>query len=237
MSRYRTLREFEEYSRNVPPDARRFRSSVLSGKDEEGVPLKEQHRHAFYLPTDDDGDGRLDHVIVYAPGGIPRDEARAIDAFRRMKHGDLDLSLLLVGLGSESEFRHTPVFRESRIWTSATPFLVTRHLKRRGRKRDPAELLNSPEGAAAFVSRVLQEELARRPGLPTAVEIERLEQTGGNVPLRPVQFRLSRVKLGDDGSARPRGLFRLRFPEPVAGPIAVGHSCHFGLGLFTAEHS
>ena len=23
-------------------------------------------------------------------------------------------------------------------------------------------------------------------------------------------------------------------PAPVAGPIALGHSCHFGLGLFVA---
>jgi CRISPR-associated protein Csb2 len=27
------------------------------------------------------------------------------------------------------------------------------------------------------------------------------------------------------------GAFRLRFPAPLTGPIAVGHSCHFGLRL------
>ncbi len=236
MSRYRTLRESEEYGRNVPPDAARFRSSVFSGKDEQGAPLQGEHRHAFYLPTDDDGDGRLDHVTVYAPGGIPRDEVRAIDAFRRLKHGDLELSLLLVGLGSESDFRHTRILSESPVWVSATPFLVTRHLKRRGRKRDPVELFNSATGPADFVKLVLREELARNRNLPVTVEIEHLEHTGGSPGLRPLEFQLGRImKIGDDGKGRPRGLFRLRFPHPVAGPIALGHSCHFGLGLFVAE--
>lgn len=31
---------------------------------------------------------------------------------------------------------------------------------------------------------------------------------------------------------RPGHFFRLTFPESVAGPLCVGHSCHFGLGLF-----
>jgi len=26
--------------------------------------------------------------------------------------------------------------------------------------------------------------------------------------------------------------WRLTFPEPVAGPLALGFGCHFGLGLF-----
>jgi CRISPR-associated protein Csb2 len=235
MSRYRKVREFEEYGRNVPHDAARFRSSVFSGKDALGAPLQGQHRHAFYLPTDDDGDGRIDHVIVHAPGGIPQDEVRSIDAFRRLKHGDLDLSLLLVGLGGESEFRHTRVMSESRIWVSATPFLVTRHLKRRGRKRDPVECFDSSAGQTAFVKRVLQEELARNSDFHAKVEIEHLDHTSGTPALRPLQFRLGRMKTGDDGKSRPRGLFRLRFPNPVKGPIALGHSCHFGLGLFVAE--
>ncbi len=117
----------------------------------------------------------------------------------------------------------------SNVWASATPFLVTRHLKRRGQKRDPAEWSRSPGGLEEFVSAVLREEIERR-GLPPA-EVHRLDRIG---PLgrRALDFRLSRSKTGDDGGRRPRGAFRLEFSEPVPGPIAFGHSCHFGLGLF-----
>ncbi len=64
--------------------------------------------------------------------------------------------------------------------------------------------------------------------------IDRLPHVGTSAGLRPIQFRLYRRKAGDDGGARLRGLFRLRFTKPVAGPIALGHSCHYGLGLFIA---
>src|SRR5215210_1446890 len=50
-------------------------SEVITGKKADGVPL-EGHAHAHYLPTDEDGDGRLDHVTVYAPRGFgPEDVA------------------------------------------------------------------------------------------------------------------------------------------------------------------
>ena len=32
---------------------------------------------------------------------------------------------------------------------------------------------------------------------------------------------------------RPYAL-RLTFPEPISGPLCLGHSSHFGLGLFAA---
>ena len=116
MSRYRKLKEIERYGRPNPPNAERFSSRVFSGKDERGQRLQDQHAHAFYLPTDEDGDGRLDHVTVHASGGFPRDEVRAIDALRWLKCGDLELSLLLVGLGHEGRVpAHTDPRRINRL--------------------------------------------------------------------------------------------------------------------------
>ena len=144
MSRYRKLKEIERYGRTDPPNAERFASLVFSGKDAQGLPLRNDHDHAFYLSTDEDGDGRLDHLTVFAHGGFPPDEVRALDAFRSLRCGDLDLSLLLVGLGQQADFRHTQILGHSAVWTSATPFLVTRHMKRRGQKRDPASFSRRP---------------------------------------------------------------------------------------------
>jgi CRISPR-associated protein Csb2 len=49
---------------------------------------------------------------------------------------------------------------------------------------------------------------------------------------RPLEFKRFRQKRGDDGGRRLCGSFRLTFPKSITGPIALGHSCHFGLGLF-----
>jgi CRISPR-associated protein Csb2 len=220
------------------PDAERFASAVFSGKDQLGEPLKDDHAHAFYLPSDEDGDGRIDHVTVYAHHGFDRDEVRAIDSLRRLMCSELELelSLLLVGLGDRESFRGSPLCASSTTWVSATPFLVTRHMKRRGRKRDPQEFFEGLEGRAEFVKQVLREELERRGLLREGVEIGALERTPAIPPLYPIEFRLRRArKPGDDAANRPRGLYRIRFPQPLAGPIALGHSCHFGLGLFLTE--
>ena len=37
------------------------------------------HRHAFWLPEDRDGDGFIDHVSLYAPGGLPHTMLPALD--------------------------------------------------------------------------------------------------------------------------------------------------------------
>ena len=81
MSQYRKLKEFERYGRTGPPNAEGFASRVFSGKDGSGRPLRDDHDHAFYLPTDEDGDGRLDHLTVVALGGFPPDEIRALALF------------------------------------------------------------------------------------------------------------------------------------------------------------
>jgi CRISPR-associated protein Csb2 len=235
MSRYRKLKEIERYGRTDPPNAGRFVSRVFSGKDEQGVRLQDEHAHAFYLPSDEDGDGRLDHLTVYARGGLPADEVRAINRLRWLRCGDLEMSLLLVELGTEGDFRHSRILGESATWVSATPFLVTRHPKRRGQKRDPRAFFETPEGRVEFVKQVLREELERRGLYQEGIEIELLETTQAHPPLRAIQFKLERRKPGDDGASRQRGLFRLRFPHPVSGPIALGHSSHFGLGLFVPD--
>jgi CRISPR-associated protein Csb2 len=49
---------------------------------------------------------------------------------------------------------------------------------------------------------------------------------------RPIQFKQYRGKRSDDGGQRLAGAFRIRFDRRVTGPIALGHSSHFGMGLF-----
>ncbi|MGH7719848.1 MAG: type I-G CRISPR-associated protein Csb2 [Gemmatimonadaceae bacterium] len=236
------------YGRLVPgpePGGFRGRSPTFSGKDSDSRPLI-GHRHAYYLPTDEDDDGRLDHLTVVALDGFTSNEVRAIGQLRELRGRERDeasypLHVVLLGLGRLTEYQPIPL-RASTVWISATPFIVTRHLKKRGLKRDSPDLWND---SPRFITAVLREELARwlayRPDLDDitaeATVISPLLDEQGVFRLvsrlfRPIQFRRFRQKQGDDGGRRPAGAFRLTFPQPVTGPICLGHSAHFGMGLF-----
>ena len=210
-------------------------SAIFSGKTSDGTPLRD-HRHAFYLPTDEDNDGRLDHLTIYARGptnldgqdpGFEETELHALDGFRWLRQvgGKPDLQLVLLGVGSRDDWTDTPLFGHSRRWRSATPFVPPRHHKTRGQKREmPVEQL--------------QDELRRR-GFPTPVAVHgllRCELEGRSI--RWIEFRRERLF---GGGSRGQGFgygFVIEFAEPVSGPLCFGYGCHFGLGLFTpAEFS
>jgi CRISPR-associated protein Csb2 len=233
------------------------RCPAVVGKDSLGRPLREGHSHALVLPADEDRDGRIDHVTLFASRGFSDDDVLALDRLRQLRWGDGDpLRLMLLGLGTERDFARSPLFATSAVWLSATPFVVTRYPKLRGTKRDRPEVYAAPR---AFVRHVLRQELERRPGLPPIVSIQDQEFVSAH-QLRPIQFKRFRNKPGDDGGRRPagafrivfenpvqvprsgrpvltvgRGAFRIVFENPVQGPLCLGHSCHFGLGLFLPE--
>jgi CRISPR-associated protein Csb2 len=204
-------------------------SPAFWGKDEQGRP-RIGREHAFFLPADQDGDGWIDNVTILAPMRINTFECQALDR-RRLHFGDGELlHLLLIGLDDRQNFRDLPL-EETTVWTSTTPFAVTRYPKLRGTKR------NRPEDYDAlrnFARHVLRQELQRRPDLPPVVAVEDQDLIGTH-RLRPIQFKRFRSKYGDDGGRRPAGAFRIIFPKLVQGPICLGHSCHFGLGLFSPE--
>jgi CRISPR-associated protein Csb2 len=214
----------------------RFYSRVLSGKNETGQPLK-SHDHAYYLPTAEYDANRLDHMTVFAAEGFGPDELASLQTVRRVPWGDGDpLQVRLVGLGRPEDFRCL-LFGPSRVWESATPFVVTRHPKKRGQRKDPPDC-HGISGRTHFSVHVLAEEsqrwLRRHSTLadaasPTYTVLDHVGRTGS---FRPLQFRRVRHKPGDDGANRATAAFRLEFDREVAGPLCLGHASHFGLGLF-----
>jgi len=237
MGIYRS-REERRFREKGIDDFAQPRSEVFSGKNAEGVPLKD-HAHVYILPADEDKDGRIDHITVIARMGFDRSELEAIDQLRELKRGQNapKIDLVLVGLGGYDSTQGALLFEESREWISATPFIATRYQKARGQKRDKPELLGI-ENRHVFTQKVLREELERlsqlRDDIPDAREIiiEPVDRIGAH-GLRTIQFKRSRIKRGADGAQRPAGGFRIVFPAPVNGPICLGHSAHFGLGMFT----
>jgi len=232
------------YGRLTEKNGVRGRSEVLSGKDEIGRPLS-GHQHAYYLPTDEDGDGRIDHLTVFAAAGFGRDERRAVDRLHGLRTGREgedrhSLRLLLLGMGKSNEYKPGPL-QQSSVWISATPYIAARYARTRGRHRIDSA---SPEARAAFLQDdLLAQIIAVRPDIANGDLVEviiELLWDDNNVfriasRLRPIQFKRFRSKTGDDGGRRLAGAFRLTFPQPVSGPIALGWSSHFGMGLFMPD--
>jgi CRISPR-associated protein Csb2 len=230
-------------------------SAAFTGKDKDGQPLA-THNHAFYLPTDEDRDGRIDHVTVYAAGRFSRDDVSALDRLRSLsfgKEGEVcgesgrrrtTHRLLLVGLDKKKPTDVVSVFGpENRVWESATPYVAFRHVKRSGTKRDHQRFI-PPEAMPAFMQQVFGEDWDQRsdlslpkPHIEFVSDPLKAQPAGLNWRYRSLQFRRARNRAGDDGYSRPFGVIRLIFLQAVAGPISLGYACHFGMGAFRALDS
>jgi CRISPR-associated protein Csb2 len=206
-------------------------SPILSGKAPDGSTLK-GHRHAFYLSTDEDGDGKIDHLTVYARGeqvvsgrdlGFGRGELQALDQFTRLRQlgHRLELQLVLLALGSPEDVAGAPLLGPARHWRSATPFIPARHQKFRGKRRE-----NPPDQLCdEIMKRRLPRPAMVRPLQPCLLVDRALSWT---------DFRRQRLQgHGDCGQGYAYG-FEIEFAEPVLGPLAFGYGAHFGLGLFVA---
>lgn len=203
---------------------------VFAGKDSAGVRL-DGNRHAYFLPCDDDGDGFLDHVLVWSPVGF--EEEGATQALRTLRSlwadagPDERYSLSLVAYGEAEalgeperaegrrDATRTAVLARARVWESETPFVPFRHV--RPRPKDTVE---------AQVRTALSH-------LPQLRECE-VEVEVAVDPAWSRRFLLERDGAGSRGGHRGYRL-RLRFSEPVRGPIVLGYGAHYGLGLLRAK--
>jgi len=107
------------------------KSDVLSGKNSEDKPLK-GHGHTFYLPSDEDGDGRLDHLTLYASMGFDGKHRAALGGLDRLYGYGLsgELRLMLLGMQGEPDSSiGGGLFGSSDSWMSETPYLLTRYPK------------------------------------------------------------------------------------------------------------
>ena len=214
-------------------------SRALSGKDAYGKPLT-GHGHAFYLPTDEDGDGRLDHLTVWAPGGLTSGEFQAVASVNTLNPGGQrdPVQLAYLAHGSASDFAGvSPLFRVSKSWRSLTPYVLPRHVKFRG-PRDESGRKPMVHGPDEQISREVS---LRYPGGSSLVRVEAGES---RVPVRPMRegqssgfrpFDFFRYKRGGGSNGGGVFNFTIEFQNPVTGPVALGFACHQGLGVFVPE--
>jgi len=225
----RTLPQAELFHRAIVGrlgNGRSVHCPELTGKDEQGRPLQNGHAHAHTLPLDLDGDGRIDHLVVYAKMGLGDAAQRAIRTLRRTwtKGGVGDLQLALVGHGELDVLRqlHGKLAKAidrllgpplgTRVWESATPFVPPRFIKRTGR--------NTLRGQ-------INAELASR-RLPDVERIDFLPEI-----TRSMRHYIRRRYHGGVQPFCDHGYgLRLTFAEPVQGPLTIGYASHYGLGMF-----
>lgn len=201
-------------------------SPLLSGKDAQGRFLI-GHDHTHYLPTDEDGDGHIDHLTLWTPAGLGPAELGAVVGMTDL----VGSGLPPIGVSHLQHGDRTVLpscFRgPARHWVSTTPYVLTRHPKLPKGPTKPGRMTDQPADQ-------VERDLSRR-GL--ASELVGLETLAGlqvhDGVLRWADFKRSRAA---HPPAVNYGLgYRLRFAREVEGPIALGYASHYGLGLFLAE--
>jgi CRISPR-associated protein Csb2 len=227
----RTLPQAELFHRAIVGrvgHGRRVHCPELTGKDEYGKPLH-GHRHAHTIPVDLDGDGHLDHVIVYATMGLGEAAQRAVRTLRRTwtKGGVGDIQVAVVGHGDFDILRQLPARLNrrveqllgppggARVWESATPFVPPRFLKASGRNTLFGQV------SAELASRQLPaiESVLVDPNLTRKLRhYVRRRNRGGVAPPSDVGYGL-----------------RLTFSVPLPGPLLLGYGSHYRVGMFRAD--
>ncbi len=195
----------------------------MFGKDALGKPLA-GHRHTEYLAWCEDGVPT--RLLVWRDGRpFDEDEHTAI-----LSAASRELSWAAAGTDADAwKVRLVPLDRAvppppgfdeapARSWETVTPYVPPRHHLRGGKPRDRESLVAQ-----------IRREIALR-GFERVDQVE-VEQIGGAEWVAvhvPRGQGAKRAFLGD----RRGYLIRLTFPEPVSGPLRLGHSSSFGLGLF-----
>ncbi len=209
------------------PRGLREQVALMAGKDADGQPLQ-GHQHAeFFVWYADNTPIRL---LVWRGGQpfSPEEEEAMLAASTK------ELSWAAPGNDADAwKVRLVPLDRAlpappgfdgtaHRVWESATPYVPPRHYLRRGRLRERESIENQ-----------VRRELSLR-GLSDVdqVQITVAESRWVAVHL-PRRQPSRRAFLGDRRAYR----LRIEFPRPVAGPLRLGHSSSFGLGLFRPADS
>jgi CRISPR-associated protein Csb2 len=198
---------------------------VLTGRDQGRQPLV-GHRHLHIIPLSLDEPGRLDHFLLWAPMGIDATAQKAVFGLRRTwtKGDENPLLVSVAGSGRLDDFIRLVdgngpaplLLGEATRWTSRTPFVAPRHIKR---------------GRHSLEEQV-RSELASR-GLPSPLRVESL---GREAWAERKFHRFVRCRRPPAAPPPQDAGFALtlHFGQPVKGPICLGYGAHFGLGLFAA---
>jgi CRISPR-associated protein Csb2 len=195
----------------------RERAMLLSGKDANGVPLSGHAHPVYFLHFDGAQASRL---CVWRDRPFTAQEQDAI-----LKAAEQPISLTyessawtanLIPLDRLVPLPPSAGSQPAKAWISSTPYVPSRHVfDRHGKEKVGESVIDQ-----------ITAELASR-GYPAA-SVRLLEQ-----PARWVKVHQpARARDGATNNDKRGYTLALTFAQPQHGPIFLGHSAHFGLGLF-----
>lgn len=208
-------------------------SPVLSGCDHSGAPLRGPHLHAHILPLDLDGDGHLEHFLVWAPMGLDAEAQSVVRAMRKTyakggfgpikvalaAAGDWDDLLRLPGVWGERLSALIPPQPGGQEWVSHTPFVAPRYLK--------------PRGPHSLFGQVASELASRK--LPDLLDLTVLDPRDEDQRYLRHRHFIRHRRTGPRPPIDYGYTLRLRLAAPCCGPLSLGYGSHFGLGSFAAS--
>ena len=197
--------------------------ALFTGKDANSEPVQ-GHRHAFFALWFDPATGKAARVLVWRRKPFSHNEQRAL-----LEAAQRPLSLGYNARGKDPWRVHlVPLddtvspplgfdpIRQFAVWETMTPFVPPQHIYDRHGKEKPGKSLRSQ----------IFNELQNHGFSASDVSVELLRSQW-------VKIHQPRSERGDKTNTAKRGhRLRITFTDPIAGPVALGHSCHFGLGLF-----
>jgi CRISPR-associated protein Csb2 len=227
-------------------------SFALSGHDKP-ADVQGDHQHAFYLPlgANPHHPEHITEIHVWCAYGFTQVEVEAMMRVQRLDWGggkDHPIRPILLELG-KSVPSTVPIAtgqHASRVWQSRTPFVPPRYFYRGNLHGGKLKEKDAPERQLA--------QCLHQAGITVSGEIRRLTLNGDAQETLPplAAWDIVRTPEGETDSlvsavthttaahaprsAKERrvGIFlRITFVDPVALPFpSLGHSSHFGLGLF-----
>lgn len=143
---------------------------LFSGHETDGRPDSAGHHGHVFLAADADGDW-VSRLVVAAPWTVDRSVSPTLGQRRRFDHVVRKLTLLRAGRLGVFSLHATPLdddddmMRSTKTWRTTTPYLATRHLRRR------------EDASTVLVADVVME--CRRRGLPIPTEVHATEISQG----------------------------------------------------------
>jgi len=195
--------------------------SLMTGKATDNLPLSNHAHTSFFLIPD--ADGKPTRLVCYRQIPFTSQEQEAMLAASERsiawEYGSDDWQLRLVPLHVETLLPKA-ITGTAKTWESITHYVPSRHVLRRNGK---------PKAGSDIPSQIGRDldHLKLSPAIVTIV---------GDVETNPVRWVKvhcpQRIREGQTNDIKRGYRLRLEFERPVQGPIALGHSSHFGLGLF-----
>ena len=189
-------------------------SFLLAGRYADGRPDRE-HRHAYYLPQPGSAESLFGMLVVSPYDRFSEEEMSALRAIRVLQWNGPTTRISVELVDAEDEAARTLASH----WISGTPYVPSRRFWGTHGKHHLAP------------GSQLRSELKHVAGDVSLSDIKTC--TWGEVPVR-----VSSVGSNRELSPPQRRGFRVEFRtvRPICGPLALGHSSHFGLGLFVPAH-